>query len=240
MTFFITALGLTISLVFFGVIIGFSPVLYAMVARYSVDRRRHMLAYATIGGVTLAVTVLFAIGGGITSLIHEVWMLLRTNQTSRAIMALTLGTGLLAYVALQRFDTFNAVYQKTVREKQAVARFGKMHTVGIMLFAFGKTVAKASAVAAVVIASAMLIPYAFSDFFVWFFALPVLCAAAIAPYVLILVSERIAPKTRLTVTKVTRRIALQFHRYEYPVDSALAFAGCGLLIYGMVFALTTP
>ncbi len=68
MTFFITALGLTVSLVFFGVIIGFSPVLYAMVARYSVDRRRHMLAYATIGGVTLAVTVLFAIGGGITSL----------------------------------------------------------------------------------------------------------------------------------------------------------------------------
>ena len=38
MTFFITALGLTVSLVFFGVIIGFSPVLYAMVARYSVDR----------------------------------------------------------------------------------------------------------------------------------------------------------------------------------------------------------
>lgn len=227
-----TSIGFVVTLTFLGGVMGFSPVLYAMVARFSAtNERRNMLVYATIAGILAAVLSMFTLGSGLALIVHDLWHVLGHGELERLVTMMVVATVMIIYALRERNS---GTAKPSPGAVPMSSRSRGMRSIGVFLFAFGKTLVKVSGVAAALAIYSMRTAYELPWFVIWLIALPIVCAAAVAPFVLIAASERIAPKTYTIALTYAKRMQLYKHRHKRSVAYSVGLLGGMLLLYAIV------
>lgn len=234
MIFLAAVIWYIVVLVFLGVAMGFSPTLYAMTARFAAIRdSRHgaNLRRAVVVGVIAAVVSLFLLGGGTALALQQVWRLLGYNELSRYSFIAAVGVGLMAY-GLSRLPRRGTTIQKPRVPKPEGRPYVKM--LGVFLFSFSKTAGSVSGVWAAFMVYSMVASYNLSPFFVWLVMLPIVCVAAVTPFILVVGSKHIAPALHERSVEALARVRSSIARFQLTFLYGVIVSGASLVAYAVI------
>lgn len=229
-----------LTLALLGVVMGFSPTLYAMTARFAaIHDSRHgaSLVRAIIAGVVAAVVSLFLLGGSVALAVQQVWRVFGYSELSRYLLVAVIGVVFLTY-ARDRLRQPAKGHTKS----RATKTVGKLYVkqLGMFLFAFSKTVGSASGLWAAFVVSTMVASYNLPWFVVWLVALPIVCAAAVAPFLIVVGSKQTAPTLHARALLVYARVRTYALRFRPVFLYGTGAAGAGLLLYAAVATTLLP
>lgn len=221
-------------LAFLGIAMGFSPTLYAMTARFTaIHDSRHSahLQRALIAGVIAAVVALFLLGGGAALALQQVWGLLGYNELSRYSFIAVVGVGLMMY-GLGRLPRRDTRAQKPRAPRPEGRPYVKM--LGVFLFSFSKTAGSVSGVWAAFMVYSMVASYNLSPLLVWLVMLPIVCVAAVLPFMLVVGSKHIAPTLHERAVRVLARVRSFIAQFQVTFLYGIIASGAALVAYAAI------
>lgn len=213
-------------------VIGFSPILYGIMAQLSVGKNSRASRWL-VGGVIVGIICMFAVGGSIALAIEE---LRRSIAGETVVYYLFLGVvGLLGIVYLlrQRYVQHTATAQRTHRTTSG------MQNLPLFLFAAIRTVTSVSGLTAVVVITGAITSYSIPLVATFALVLPFVCLVAITPFLMLARGSKwqVASYAYVARQSARARAFIRLHESAFQGIILLACialllsAGVGLLSY---------
>lgn len=177
-----------VTLVVLALVIGFSPVLYSMMVRFAAGDRANDKGNWLIAGVIMGIVCMFLIGGTIAFVLDELrTFVMRGTAIYQSIIGV-IGGSLVCYALMQ---DARANMSQQLRSTMKRQRSSFATSVIVLVVGFVRTVSSVSGLAAVIVLSSAITTRSVSWPVAIFVLLPLVCAIAIIPFLLLSRGDRL-------------------------------------------------
>lgn len=205
-------------------VIGFSPILYGIMAQLSADKSSSRAPTWLVGGVIVGIVCMFALGGSTALAIEELRKLIGGEAVVRYLLLGVVGLLGIVYLLRQRYVQHTATPQRARRTTSG------MQSLPLFLFAAVRTVTSVSGLAAVVVITGAITSYSIPFVVTFALVLPFVCLVAITPFLMLARGSKWQAASYAYIARQSARVRAFMHLHESVFQAIVLLACIALLL----------